>query len=71
MANLKSIRLSRLLTQKEMADECDISLSSLQAIERGEYVGIVVRRKVLDALGLPREVHRDVFGPVEGENDAA
>lgn len=49
---LKNIRLRKNMQQKELAERCGVSLSSVQRLERGETITSETLVSVIRALGL-------------------
>lgn len=59
--NLKKIRESLLLSKTELARTAGISPLTVARVERGEPCGIITKRKLILALGLPLSEKDQVF----------
>jgi len=70
-ARMKELRLEReraLLTQEELAVKAGVSVRIVSYAEAGRPVSIRTKQRILDGLGIPREEHERVFGPVRLED---
>ena len=59
--NLKAIRGKRLISKTELAREAEISLVTLDRIERGYDCRLSTKRKISEALGLDFDEKDEVF----------
>ncbi len=59
--NLKTIREQRLISKTELAREAEISLVTLDRIEKGYDCRLATKRKILEALKMTLEDKNDVF----------
>ena len=59
--NLKTIREKRLISKTELAREAEISLVTLDRIEKGYDCRLATKRKILEALNLTLEDKDEVF----------
>lgn len=59
--NLKTIREKRLISKSELARDAEISLVTLDRIEKGYDCRLSTKRKILEALGLDFDEKNDVF----------
>ena len=59
--NLKTIREKRLISKSELARDAEISLVTLDRIEKGYDCRLSTKRKILEALGLDFDDKNDVF----------
>lgn len=67
MARLHPIAVARekaLMTRQELADKAGLSMRTIWAAEQGYPLRTISKRRIMDALGLPREEHERYFGPV-------
>ena len=49
-------RVVRKFRQQELADRAGVSQAQISSLERGEYVPLSIKRKILRALGLEAEL---------------
>ncbi|MBR4489156.1 helix-turn-helix transcriptional regulator [bacterium] len=59
--NLKTIREKRLISKTELAREAEISLVTLDRIEKGYDCRLATKRKILEALNLTLDDKDEVF----------
>ena len=59
--NLKTIRVKRLISKTELAREAEISLVTLDRIEKGYDCRLATKRKILEALNLTLDDKDEVF----------
>jgi DNA-binding XRE family transcriptional regulator len=59
--NLKTIREKRLISKSELARDAEISLVTLDRIEKGYDCRLSTKRKILEALGLDFDDKDNVF----------
>ena len=59
--NLKTIREKRLISKTELAREAEISLVTLDRIEKGYDCRLATKRKILEALNLTLDDKNEVF----------
>ena len=59
--NLKTIREKRLISKTELAREAEISLVTLDRIEKGYDCRLATKRKILEALDLTLDDKDEVF----------
>lgn len=59
--NLKTIREQRLISKTELAREAEISLVTLDRIEKGYDCRLATKRKILEALKMTLDDKDDVF----------
>lgn len=59
--NLKTIREQRLISKTELAREAEISLVTLDRIEKGYDCRLATKRKILEALNLTLDDKDEVF----------
>lgn len=59
--NLKTIREQRLISKTELAREAEISLVTLDRIEKGYDCRLATKRKILEALNLTLDDKNEVF----------
>ena len=59
--NLKIIREQRLISKTELAREAEISLVTLDRIEKGYDCRLSTKRKIIEALGLTFDDKNAVF----------
>ncbi len=59
--NLKIFREKRLISKTELAREAEISLVTLDRIEKGYDCRLSTKRKIIEALGLDFEDTKEVF----------
>jgi transcriptional regulator with XRE-family HTH domain len=52
LANLKTLRLRSLLTQRELADKAGVSRGTVVRIEDGQPANVATVRKLAEALGV-------------------
>ena len=50
------VRVIRKFRQQELADRAGVSQAQVSSLERGEYVPLSIKRKILRALGLEAEL---------------
>ncbi|MBU0567619.1 helix-turn-helix domain-containing protein [bacterium] len=59
---VREIREEKLMSRSELAVEANLSISTLNRIEQGKaYPSLTTMRKILNALGVPREKKNSVF----------
>ncbi len=49
------------MTREELAERAGVSLRTIWSVERGNACRLPTKRKILEALGLSREEHREAF----------
>ena len=59
--NLKTIREQRLISKTELARDAEISLVTLDRIEKGYDCRLATKRKILEALNLTLDDKDEVF----------
>ncbi len=59
--NLKTIRKQRLISKTELARDAEISLVTLDRIEKGYDCRLLTKRKIIEALGLSFDEKDEVF----------
>ena len=59
--NLKTIREKRLISKTELARDAEISLVTLDRIEKGYDCRLATKRKILEALNLTLDDKDEVF----------
>lgn len=59
--NLKTIREKRLISKTELAREAEISLVTLDRIEKGYDCRLATKRRILEALNLTLDDKDEVF----------
>ena len=59
--NLKTIREKKLISKSELARDAEISLVTLDRIEKGYDCRLSTKRKILEALGLDFDDKDNVF----------
>lgn len=58
---VRELREDLLMTRGELAKRAGVSLRTVWSVERGAACRVVTKRKILQALGVPKEEHRKVF----------
>lgn len=58
---VRELREDRLMTREELAERAGVSLRTVWSVESGRACRLPTKRKILAALGLTREEHREVF----------
>ena len=58
---VRELREDRLMTREELAERAGISLRTVWSVESGNACRLPTKRKILEALGLTRDAHREVF----------
>lgn len=58
---VRELREDRLMTREELAERAGVSLRTIWSVERGNACRLPTKRKILEALGLSREEHREAF----------
>ena len=58
---VRELREDRLMTREELAERAGLSLRTVWSVESGHTCRLPTKRKILSALGLSLERHREVF----------
>lgn len=74
LRSLRSLRLSHSppLTQRQLANTSGVGLRTIVNIEnRHSQPRMEIRKQLLEALGIPMDRHREIFGVLPGERPSA
>jgi transcriptional regulator with XRE-family HTH domain len=58
---VRELREDRLMTREELAERAGVSLRTVWSVESGKPCRLPTKRRILEALGLARTDHREVF----------
>jgi len=58
---VRELREDRLMTREELAARAGVSLRTVWSVESGNPCRLPTKRRILEALGLARTDHREVF----------
>lgn len=58
---VRELREALLMTRAELAERAGVSLRTVWSVESGVPCRVLTKRKILEALGIPKEEHRTVF----------
>ena len=58
---VRQLREDLLMTREELADQAGVSLRTVWSVENGIPCRVLTKRKILRALGIPKEEHAEVF----------
>ena len=64
---VRRFREDRLMTREELAERAGISLRTVWSVENGMPCRLVTKRRILQALGVAKRDHAQVFPNAEGE----
>ena len=58
---VRELREDLLMTREELAERAGVSLRTVWSVEKGVPCRVLTKRRILEALGIPKEEHKTVF----------